>query len=260
MSTSVIVPAQTVVGLGPADMANYLSGTYWATDMLGNEPLTALTSGTGSMIYGLPTPGGAPTVPTGWTAAQLNQHLGFITTSTAALNDAATGAIVQNVPAANLFSGAPSWTATIVFTTPNVLSTAADRYLFRVGWGSYNSASSLNGIYLSYSDNQNSGNWVLAQGQGATIGDNILVVGTIVAPVAGTWNTLQLTKTAGTKLMTATLNGTVIASGNAFSTDPMSGGGPAMSLVRNTFTSGTISAFMDYASFYSTGSTRTAQT
>jgi len=250
----------TQASLGRSDAANYAAGTYWETDLLGMDPFTQFIAGGGLYGFQLPTPAAVPTIPAGWTAAQLGPRTGLMFVQTTAVNDSVCFGIGNpNATRMMTYSVDPGWTYLVKFGFPNALSSATDRYLFEVGFAQPNSNFNwLGAAMLRYSDNQNGGNWILGeQLPGSTLFTTIS--NSTVAPVANSWNTLQVTKQAGTKLITATLNGSVIASGNGFiAHDPMFLGGPLMCLNRSS-SAGTlaITAFMDYASFYSTASTRT---
>ena len=239
-----------------------VGGCYFEDDLWGGGfQISAQTTGSGNAGWGLPTPGGVITVPSGWTAASLNQHPGIAFVQTGALNDVGSAIFFTTGTATfPIFSTGPAFVWTCYFAVPNALSTSGDRYRFCVGMGGLNSKTSgVNGVgYLYYSDNVNSGNWVLAEGLGAIEGCQVTIANSSVAPVAGTWNKLQIVKANNSTTITAYLNNALLCSGTGFkAADPMPANiGGCMWLIRDTFTSGVHTAFIDKVTYSQAASTR----
>jgi hypothetical protein len=119
----------------------------------------------------------------GLTGAQLNSELIWnnsaivMATNPSAVVTAANPGVLSNLAIPNGFSNyaflssAQSLIPTIVFGggvitlnwvfNPAILSAASPRYILRLGFGSTAGADQVNGAYFEYSDNINSGNWVL---------------------------------------------------------------------------------------------------
>lgn len=253
-TSAISAPNFNASGIGAGDANAYMTGTYWYDDFLVQSTYaSAVVAGTGAAVLGFPTPGGVTTLPTGWTAASVAPHYGVLTVSVSALNDAA-GYFVGPGGALPIFTISPNMIWSYEFSTPNVLSTASDRYEFYVGAGqTFSSGIPNQGYYLGYSDNVNSGNWVLYEAYGAAEGNKVVIQNSNVAVTALTWNNLQIRRTGS--VVSAVLNGNTIAQGTpAFPTvaNPLPAGLAVFALKRTAFASGQISAFLDRASFYTT--------
>ena len=94
------------------------------------------------------------------------------------------------------------------FRTPTTASSSTNRYTVYIGGmvftGASNTATPLGGPYIKYSDNVNSGNWVL----GDAVNGTQTTTNASVAPTFATWNSLTITLANG--VFTYVLNGTTL--------------------------------------------------
>lgn len=94
------------------------------------------------------------------TSIQSNLHPGVWSTSSASSSTAISN-IRQNSPSNGPFVlGGGSLSFTFLINIP-ILSTGTQRFLLELGMSETSTAAIVNGIYFSYTDSVNSGNWVL---------------------------------------------------------------------------------------------------
>jgi len=92
----------------------------------------------------------------------------------------------------------------VIFSTPPATSTSTNRYIFYVGAFSLSGTTPYAGPYIEYSDNVNSGNWVLGSGWGGT--QSTTNTSTTVSFTS--WHELTITLNNGT--YTYVLDGTTL--------------------------------------------------
>ncbi len=251
-----------LTSLGLQDAAAAANGSYLVDDLFGSLPMITLLSGSGGAFYSYGTPAGIPTIPTGWTLAQLQGHPGLAAFTTNALNDVGgfnigtTNGSVQNG------GSSPNLTWSGVVSVPQVLSTSGDRYTWAVGpFLSASNGTPTNGWGIAYTDNVSGGAFVLMEYQSAVQGPTPLGV-LAAGPSANGWYKATI-KVAGTTV-------TLTMSGASFGTQTYSVSGTSAvlnsganngilfgfcgaAMKRTTFTSGSHFAFVDRAALSITG-------
>jgi hypothetical protein len=253
----------TLPTIGNTDYVGYTQGTYFYTDCLGDVPVFISTTGSGAAGYGLVTPAGAPALTGGYSAGTMNGRLGALWAYGTALNDV--GSAVMGGGAGTNFIGifpsSPTITFNLEICTPPVLSNATDRYQVYYGWFYGVAANPVIGWTIGYSDNVNSGNWVLQEWINST---PTTLASSSVAVVANTWNRVSLTVSGNAVTCTIQPSGgalSIIASN--VNSARLNGGNPmavqlgGVWMKRTAFVSGSIGALIDSASVVFQGATRT---
>jgi hypothetical protein len=106
----------------------------------------------------------------------------------------------------------------------NTLSDVTNRYTFQVGFGDTSAADQVNGCYFQYSDNLNSGNWVLTTAKASTRTST----NTAVAVATG-WHNFQVTINAAASSVNFTLDG--VSLGNIVTNIPIAAVSPVVNMV-----------------------------
>jgi hypothetical protein len=193
------VPGAAVNAAGSVPTVVDTNMIYVREDFLGWAAGSAKFTGVGSVSSGgIGLSGGGAN-----TASQaMGLNIGNASASTGGYISASTAIPVSK-------SATITWQWRIYFMFPtNVYSTAANRYTFYVGGYRANTSAPYaptNGPYISYSDNVNSGNWLLGSATGGTLTTANSAVG---APALASWNALTITLVNGT--YTYILNGVTL--------------------------------------------------
>jgi hypothetical protein len=142
----------------------------------------------------------------------------------------------------------------MLFLFPSQLSTSGNRYVFNIGVFGIISAAPAAGAYLSYTDNVNSGNWVLVSNYA---NGNLTTTNTSTAvPSVSTWHNLTITLVNGvyTYILDGSTLGTV-TDGNLPGGANWLAGGASIALFPSSYTANTF-AFLDASDTLITGLTR----
>lgn len=181
-----------------------------------------------------------------------SNHPGVL--AVAMTSSAAGGAITGFIDGFYKKSASITWRWRVAFQMPTVASSAGNRYVFNVGSFNYNATAPWAGQYISYSDNVNSGNWVLNSSVGA--GTITSANSSTAAPAAGTWHVLATTLVNGvfTYVLDGTTLGTVTDT-NVTTSDNWVTYSGSIQIIPSSFTTNTY-AFMDSYDILVTGISR----
>lgn len=223
------------------------NGFYVVDDLLGDCPIQVVYGGTGGTTLTYGTPGGVPTIPSGFTAATFANHPGIHTASTAAANDFGGITCTASSQFFTVNPTSPTLVWNAIAYSPSVLTTA-DAVTWQVGPGYLQNSGLYHGFALQINPGTNSGNLQLIEAQAGGI--NVLSNST--TPLApATWYKLQIV-VKGT-LITASVNGTQVA--QATSTILTASANAGMILTkgcqyqkRTAYASGSIYSFLDRVS------------
>lgn len=108
--------------------------------------------------------------------------------------------LISDIPGQSIVLGGGALTINWVIKI-GALSTATNRYIMRVGLGTTLAADQVNGCYFEYSDNINSGNWVLKTASASTR----TTTNTATAVATG-WYNLQISVNAGGTSISYSIN------------------------------------------------------
>ena len=261
--------AATAVSANGTETATFQGGflkPYTATPPLAYFFNDFLQTASPSALYATPTATACPTGGT-WSNGNVFNNYNSVGAGAAQTDLNHPGAIMlqtTNVPGGGCFTGLANalmdntntrvHTWRMCFSMPTQASALGNRYTFAVGAFLATAGSLNNGPYITYSDNVNSGKWVLNSAHGAV---QITVNSTVAVPSPGSWNTLVIVGIAG--VFTFTLNG--VSLGTVTDTNYTAGIGQpvvthgSMSLCAATFTSVTYCG-MDSCDYTLTGLTR----
>lgn len=256
---------QTQQSLRSNDYLGFTQGAYLFDDLLGNTPIAISTTGTGAAGYGIVTPGGVPGFPAGFAAADIKSQPGVGYVSCQALNDV--GSFMSSGTGASTayLTVVPGATYQSVFSlevlTPTALSSATDRYQLYVGWAFITNAGPVHGWTIGYSDNVNSGSWVVQEWVSSVAST---IANSSAAVLARTWYRFLLTVTGNSITVTATqANGTIQVLASAIVSPQLNAGNPLPSVLfgayikRAVFTAGTLGMLVDSASYQAINPART---
>lgn len=174
--------------VGPSNI-DYFSDCYTQFSTAGDGYI-------GNSVSGTAAGQGAPTVDI--------THPGLIsvTTGTTAAGRSSLNSLVTS---SVLFGGGPyAWEGIVSIPT---LSTVADRFICLFGFVNSVSAAPTAGLFFSYSDNVNGGNWLVT----AINSSGSVTTDTGIPVVAGTFYKLNVSVNAAGTIATFSINGVVVA-------------------------------------------------
>jgi hypothetical protein len=117
------------------------------------------------------------------TSTNVQNHFGLISLSTST-SSSAQPLLLWQIDSWTVHNTTAEWT----FKMPAALSTAAQRYILYIGWSNSANGVPANGLHISYTDNVNSGQWVLTA---STSGEGSSTANSSTAPAAATWYTVK---------------------------------------------------------------------
>lgn len=239
-------PPPDYSSLAAQDVTAGSNGFYVVDDLLGDLANQVVYGGSGNTFLNYGTPGGVPTLPTGFPVSTFANHPGIHTANTGALNDFG-GLTCGPGQFFVVNPSSPTTTWNGIAYSPSVLTTA-DAVTWQIGPGFLQNGGLYHGWALQQNPVTNSGNIQLVESQA---GSGSVIGNSTQAFAPGVWYKTQIV-IKGTQV-TGYVNGVQVVQGTSAVLNASANSGMIITKgchyqKRTAFASGTIWSFLDRVS------------